>query len=71
MVIASEPPSEQKEGRPDGWPVAPVAWLAIVRGDNPVDLFARLQVVFGANGLLGVAFDESAKVDKLSVGDVR
>ena len=47
-----------------------VAGLAIVRGDNP-DLFARLQVVFGAAGLLGVAFDESAEVDKRGVGEVR
>jgi hypothetical protein len=56
----------------DGPKAAPwVGGLAIVLSDNPVDLFARLQLVFGADGLLGVAFDESAEVDKRDVGDVR
>jgi hypothetical protein len=48
----------------------PVAGLAIVRGDNP-DLFARLQVLIGAEGLLGVALGEGAEVDKRGVGQAR
>jgi hypothetical protein len=51
-------------------PNTPVARLALVRGDNP-DLFARLQVVIGAEGLLDVALGEGAEVDKRGAGDVR
>ena len=61
---------DKRKGDPESRPVAPVAGLTIVRGDNP-DLFARLQVVIGAEGLLGVALGEDAKVDKRGVGDVR
>jgi hypothetical protein len=43
----------------------------IVRGDNPVALFARLQVVIGAEGLLGVALGEGAEIDKRGVGEAR
>jgi len=62
--------TRQTKRGPESRPVAPVAGLALVRGDNP-DLSARLQVVIGAEGLLGVAFGESTKVDKRGVGDVR
>jgi hypothetical protein len=49
--------------------VGPVAGLAIVHGDETVDLFAPLQVVIGAEGLLGVALGKGAEVDKRGVGD--
>ena len=62
--------SRVTKGRPESRPVAPVAGLALVRGDNP-DLFARLQVVIGAEGLLDVALGEGAEVDKRGVGNVR
>jgi hypothetical protein len=57
------------KARPEGRPW--VGGLTIVLGDNPVDLFARLQLVIGADDLLGVAFDESAEVDKRGVDHVR
>jgi hypothetical protein len=47
-----------------------VAGLAIVRGNNQ-GLFARLQVVIEAEGLLGVALGEGTKVDKRGVGRIR
>jgi hypothetical protein len=48
-----------------GDPVGP----AIVHGDETVDLFAPLQVVIGAEGLLGVALGKGTQVDKRGVGD--
>jgi hypothetical protein len=60
-----------KETAPRKPPPRAAAGLAIVRGDNPVDLFAGLQVVIGTDGILGVALGEGAKVYKRGVGDVR
>jgi hypothetical protein len=51
-------------------PVTPVAGPAIVRGDDP-DLFVRLQVIIGAEGLLGVALGERPEVDERGVRDLR